>query len=43
MNLLVMKRMEKSDHFANGIEAQVPAEGSIPRGYCYLNIENTYS
>jgi mono/diheme cytochrome c family protein len=27
--------------FPNGIEAQVPAEGSIPRGYVPFDIENT--
>ena len=27
--------------FANGIEAQLPAEGSIPRGYVPFDIENT--
>lgn len=31
----------ESDAFANGIEAQLPAEGSIPRGYSFYEIENS--
>ena len=27
--------------FPNGVEAQIPAEGSIPRGYVPFDIENT--
>jgi mono/diheme cytochrome c family protein len=27
--------------FPNGVEAQIPAEGSIPRGYIPFDIENT--
>jgi len=32
---------QESDAFANGIQAQLPAEGSIPRGYTPFDIENT--
>lgn len=32
---------QESDAFANGIEAQLPAEGSIPRGYTPFDIDNT--
>ena len=32
---------QESDAFANGVEAQLPAEGSIPRGYTPFDIENT--
>ena len=31
----------ESKAFANGIEAQLPAEGSIPRGYTPFEIDNT--
>ena len=31
----------ESTAFANGIEAQLPAEGTIPRGYTPFEIENT--
>ncbi len=31
----------ESNAFANGIEAQIPAEGTIPRGYIPFDIENT--
>lgn len=31
----------ESDAFANGIEAQLPAEGSIPRGYSFYEIEDS--
>ena len=31
----------ESKAFANGIEAQLPAEGSIPRGYTHFEIANT--
>jgi len=31
----------ESSAFANGIEAQLPAEGSIPRGYTPFDIDNT--
>lgn len=31
----------ESDAFANGVEAQLPAEGSIPRGFTPFDIENT--
>jgi len=31
----------ESDAFPNGVEAQLPAEGSIPRGYTPFDIENT--
>ena len=30
-----------SDAFANGVEAQLPVEGTIPRGYTPFDIENT--
>ena len=33
MNQWVMKTYADSDAFANGIEAQLPAEGSIARGW----------
>ena len=32
---------QESDVFANGVEAQLPAEGSIPRGFTPFDIENT--
>jgi len=32
---------QESDAFANGVEAQLPAEGSIPRGYTPFDVENT--
>ena len=32
---------EQSDAFANGIEAQLPAEGSIPRGWVPYEYEDT--
>jgi mono/diheme cytochrome c family protein len=32
---------QESDAFANGVEAQIPAEGSIPRGYTPFDIPNT--
>jgi mono/diheme cytochrome c family protein len=31
----------ESDAFANGVEAQLPAEGSIPRGFKPFDIDNT--
>ena len=31
----------ESNAFANGVEAQLPAEGSIPRGYMPFEIENS--
>jgi mono/diheme cytochrome c family protein len=31
----------ESDAFANGVEAQLPAEGSIPRGFTPFDIDNT--
>lgn len=31
----------ESNAFANGVEAQLPAEGSIPRGFTPFDIENT--
>ena len=31
----------ESDAFKNGVEAQLPAEGSIPRGYIPFDIDNT--
>lgn len=31
----------ESDAFANGIEAQIPAQGSIPRGFVPFDIENS--
>ncbi len=31
----------ESDAFRNGIEAQLPAEGSIPRGFTPFDIDNT--
>ncbi len=31
----------ESDAFANGVEAQLPAEGTIPRGYTPFEIENS--
>ena len=31
----------ESSAFANGVEAQLPAEGSIPRGFTPFDIENT--
>ncbi len=31
----------ESDAFANGVEAQLPAKGSIPRGYVPFDIENS--
>lgn len=31
----------ESNAFANGIEAQIPVEGTIPRGYVPFDIENT--
>lgn len=31
----------ESDAFPNGIEAQLPAEGSIPRGYTPFDVDNT--
>jgi len=32
---------QESDAFANGVEAQLPAEGAIPRGYTPFDIENS--
>ncbi|MDG1713902.1 cytochrome c [Lacinutrix sp.] len=32
---------QESDAFANGVEAQLPAEGTIPRGYTPFDIDNT--
>jgi len=32
---------QESDAFANGIAAQLPPKGSIPRGYTPFDIENT--
>lgn len=32
---------QESDAFANGIAAQLPAEGSIPRGYKFYEIEDS--
>jgi mono/diheme cytochrome c family protein len=32
---------QESDAFANGVEAQLPVEGTIPRGYTPFDIENT--
>ena len=32
---------QESNAFANGVEAQLPAEGSIPRGYTPFDIDNT--
>jgi len=32
---------QESDAFANGIEAQLPADGTIPRGYTPFDIANT--
>lgn len=32
---------QESDAFANGVEAQLPADGSIPRGYTPFDIANT--
>jgi mono/diheme cytochrome c family protein len=32
---------QESDAFANGVEAQLPAEGAIPRGYTPFDIDNT--
>ncbi|GAA4800268.1 cytochrome c [Litoribaculum gwangyangense] len=31
----------ESNAFANGVEAQIPAQGSIPRGFVPFDIENT--
>lgn len=31
----------ESDAFENGVEAQLPVEGSIPRGYSFYEIEDT--
>lgn len=31
----------ENDMFENGMEARIPAEGSIPRGYVPFDIENT--
>lgn len=31
----------ESDAFANGVEAQLPAKGTIPRGYVPFDIENS--
>ena len=32
---------QESDAFANGVEAQLPVEGTIPRGYSLYEIEDT--
>lgn len=32
---------QESDAFSSGVEAQLPAEGSIPRGYTPFDVENT--
>lgn len=32
---------QESDAFANGVESQLPAEGTIPRGYTPFDIDNT--
>lgn len=32
---------QESDAFSNGVEAQLPAEGTIPRGYTPFDVENT--
>lgn len=32
---------QESDAFANGVEAQEPAEGTLPRGYSFYEIANT--
>lgn len=32
---------QESDAFANGIEAQLPVEGTLPRGYSLYEIEDT--
>lgn len=32
---------QESGAFANGVEAQLPAEGAIPRGYTPFDIDNT--
>ena len=32
---------QESDAFANGVEAQIPVEGTIPRGYSLFEIPNT--
>lgn len=32
---------QESDAFANGIQAQIPPEGAIPRGFTPFDIENT--
>ncbi|OIQ15831.1 cytochrome c [Lacinutrix sp. MedPE-SW] len=38
---LAYETYQESDAFANGVEAQIPAEGTIPRGYTPFDIENT--
>ncbi|WP_386128106.1 c-type cytochrome [Winogradskyella litorisediminis] len=32
---------QESDAFANGVEAQLPVEGTLPRGYSLYEIEDT--
>lgn len=32
---------QESDAFSNGVEAQLPAKGSIPRGYTPFDVDNT--
>ncbi len=42
MNRLVMKLIKNLDAFGNGVEAQLPAEGTIPRGdFMPFEIDNT--
>lgn len=38
---LAYETYQESDAFANGVEAQLPAEGTISRGYTPFDIENT--
>ena len=41
MNLLDMSTYQESDAFSNGIEAQIPVEGSIPRGWVPYEYSDT--
>ena len=41
MNLLAMKLMPTQQAFANGIEAQIPVEGSVARGWEPYDYPNT--